>query len=106
MNEGQKSTLENFAKHIKETNPVAIGVAYMLLDCGCIQTGPFDEHGSQAGPIEHFLTKVEDGNIKLCPQCMNDGGPHQRVSESGLLFFDPMQLSDSEKEWIGNKIFC
>jgi hypothetical protein len=106
MTDNQRMTLEKFAAHIKNTNPVAIGVAYMVLDCGCLQGGPFDEHGDQAGPIEHFLVQASGETIKICQPCMDDGGKADRVAASGLLFFSPEELEDVEKQWLCNKIFC
>lgn len=106
MNEDQKSTLEKFAHHIQQCSPYAIGIAYMILDCGCLQSGPFDEHGDQAGPVEHFLTHSSGDSIKICSKCVEDGGPPQRVRESGLIFFEPDTLSDLQKQWICSKIFC
>jgi hypothetical protein len=106
MNESQQSTVQKFAAHIKHTNSSAVGVAYLVLGCGCIQGGPFDENGDQAGPIEHFLTQGNGESIKICPECVKDGGPPERVAESALLFFDPVAFSDSEKNWICSKIFC
>lgn len=106
MNESQKNTIEKFAAHIKHTNSDAIGVAYLVLGCGCIQGGPFDKHGDQAGPVEHFLTQTDGGSIKICPECMKDGGPSERVVESLMLFFDPEGLTDNQREWLCNKIFC
>ncbi len=105
MNEKQQNTVEKFAAHIKHTNPKAIGVAYLVLGCGCVQSGPFDENGDQAGPIEHFLTQSDGGSIKICPECMKDGGPPERVTESLLLFFDPESLTNNQREWLCNKIF-
>ncbi|HQN20492.1 MAG TPA: hypothetical protein PKV86_15175, partial [Syntrophobacteraceae bacterium] len=99
-------TVQNFAKHIRNTNPIAIGVAYLVLDCGCMQGGPFDENGDQAGPLEHFLTQSEGDSIKICAECMKDGGPPERVIESAMLFFDPESLTDDQKETICSKIFC
>ena len=106
MNERQQDTVQKFAAHVKHTNPKAIGVAYLVLGCGCIQGGPFDENGDQAGAIEHFLVHGNGDSIKICPECMKDGGPPERVSESALLFFEPGTLTNTQKEWICNKIFC
>jgi hypothetical protein len=106
MNDKQQRTVQNFAKHITNTNPKAIGVAYLVLDCGCMQGGPFDENGDQAGPVEHFLTQGEGDSIEICAECMKDGGPPERVIESAMLFFDPESLTDDQKDSICNKIFC
>jgi hypothetical protein len=106
MNEKQHRTVENFAKHIKHTNPNAVGVAYLVLSCGCMQGGPFDQNGDQAGPIEHFLTQSDGDSIKICAECMKDGGPPERVVESAMLFFDPETMTDEQKERLCNKIFC
>ena len=106
MTEQQQSTAGKFAAHIKETNPKAIGVAYLVLDCGCLQGGPFDEDGNQAGQIEHFLMQDNGGSIKLCPECVKDGGPPERVVKSALLFFDPDNFTADQKNEICGKIFC
>jgi hypothetical protein len=106
MNETQQNTVEKFAGHIKHTNPKAIGVAYLVLGCGCLQGGPFDENGDQAGPIEHFLTQSNGDSIKICQECMKDGGPPERVTESLLLFFEPESLTNNQREWLCNKVFC
>jgi hypothetical protein len=105
MDETQQSTVQKFAAHIKHTNQKAIGVAYLVLGCGCIQGGPFDENGDQAGPIEHFLMQSNGGSIKICHECMKDGGPPERVTESALLFFEPDALTNTQKDCICNKIF-
>jgi hypothetical protein len=105
LNEKQQRTVENFAKHIKHTNPKAIGVAYLILGCGCMQGGPFDENGDQAGPIEHFLTQGDGDSIKICPECMKDGGPPERVVESAMLFFDPETVTNEQRDWLCNRIF-
>jgi hypothetical protein len=106
MNEKQKDTVEKFAAHIKHTNPNAIGVAYLVLGCGCIQGGPFDHNGDQSGPVEHFLTQSNGDSIKICQECMKDGGPPERVTESLMLFFEPESLTNNQREWLCNKIFC
>jgi hypothetical protein len=106
MDEKQQDTAQKFAEHIKHTNPKAIGVAYLVLGCGCLQGGPFDENGDQAGPIEHFLTQSDGDSIKICPECVKDGGPPERVTESVLLFFDPDSLNTAQKHFICSKIFC
>ena len=105
MDEKQQKTVQQFAEHIKHTNPQAIGVAYLVLGCGCLQGAPFDENGDQAGPIEHFLTQSNGDSIKICPECANDGGPPERVTGSALLFFDPDNLTTAKKHWICSKIF-
>jgi hypothetical protein len=105
MNEKQQDTAQKFAEHIKHTNPKAIGVAYLILGCDCLQGGPFDENGDQAGPVEHFLTQSDGGSIKICPECAKDGGPPERVTGSAILFFDPDSLTTAKKHWLCSKIF-
>jgi hypothetical protein len=106
MNEKQQRTVENFAKHIKHTNPNAVGVAYLVLNCGCMQGGPFDQNGDQVGSVEHFLTQSDGDSIKICAECMKDGGPPERVVESAMLFLDPETMTDDQRELLCKKIFC
>ena len=106
MDEKQKSTVEKFAAHVQHTIPEAIGVAFLMLGCGCLQGGPFDENGDQIGQIEHFLMQNNGGSIRLCPECTQDGGPPERVIKSALVFFEPDKFSDDQKQSICDKIFC
>ncbi len=105
MDEKQQDTAQRFAEHIKLTNPKAIGVAFLVLGCGCLQGGPFDENGDQVGPVEHFLTQSSGDSITICPECMKDGGAPERVTGSALLFFEPDSLTTAKKHWISSKIF-
>jgi hypothetical protein len=106
MTEKQRITVEKFAAHVQHTNPKAIGVAFLMLGCGCLQGGPFDENGDQVGQVEHFLMQDNGGSIKLCPECIKDGGPPERVTNSALIFFEPDQFTDDQKQVICDKIFC
>jgi hypothetical protein len=106
MNGNQQETIEKFAAHIKETNPKAIGVAFLMLGCGCLQGGPFDENGDQVGQVEHFLMQNNGGSIRLCPECMKDNGPPERVVKSAMVFFEPDKFTDDQKTSICDKIFC
>ena len=99
MDEKQQKTVQQFAEHIKHTNPQAIGVAYLVLGCGCLQGAPFDENGDQAGPIEHFLTQSNGDSIKICPECANDGGPPEE-SPARSSSFDPDNLATAKRHWI------
>ena len=106
MTEKQRSTVEKFAAHVQHTNPKAIGVAFLMLNCGCLQGGPFDENGAQVGQVEHFLVQTNGGTINLCPECVADAGPPERVTKSAMVFFEPDKFSDQEKKVIRDKIFC
>jgi hypothetical protein len=105
MDEKQQATVEKYSLYVKGSNPEAIGVAFLLFDCGCLQGGPFDASGDQAGPITH-LGQVAEGEIMLCSACISDGGAPERVTESFLLFFQPCSLTKKERDFIGAKIFC
>jgi hypothetical protein len=105
MNEEQHRAVENFAKHIKQTNPGSIGIAYLVLSCGCLQGGPFDEDGEQSGPMAHILTKSHGDAIEICADCMADGGSPERVVESAMLFFNPAATTSDQKERLCSRIF-
>ncbi len=105
MDEKQQDTAQRFVEHIKLTNPKAIGVAFLVLGCGCLQGGPFDENGDQVGPVKHLLTQSSGDSITICQECMMDGGAPERVTGSALLFFEPDRLTTAKKHWISSKIF-
>lgn len=105
MNEKHRATVENWANYVRNSNPEAIGVAFLAFDCGCLQGGPFNLNGDQAGPINH-LGQVAEGEVKLCQACISDGGSPSRSAESFLLFFQPCNLTEEERDQMGAKIFC
>lgn len=100
----QVRTAQKFAAYVESTNPDAVGIALLFLECGCIQAGPFDADGDQVGPVKH-LGQTDHGEIRICPECVDDGGDPQRVSNSAIIFFQPSRWTDEEKESISMKIF-
>lgn len=105
MEDNQTDILNIWASRIRSSNPEAIGIAFMLLECGCLKGGPFNANGDQVGPVAH-REQVTDGEIRLCKECAADGGAVERISKPFLLFFQPCGLSEDEKNRIGAKIFC
>ncbi len=105
LEDEQTDILDLWANQVRNSTPEAIGIAFVLLECGCLKGGPFDANGDQAGPVAH-REQVTDGEIKRCETCARDGGAMERVSKSFLLFFQPCSLSREEKDRIGAKIFC
>lgn len=104
IRDDQMKTAQMFAAYVESTNPEAAGIALMFLECGCVQAGPFDGSGEQAGPVNH-LGQTVHGEIRICPECVHDGGDANRASGSALIFFQPLNWTDEEKERIGTKIF-
>ena len=104
MNDEQMKTARMFAGHIESTTPDAVGVALIFLDCGCIQGGPFDENGEQIGALTH-LGQTMHGEIRICQECMENGGSQQRVVDSGIIFFKPLSIDEEKKAEISRKIF-
>jgi hypothetical protein len=105
LNERQWNVVNKWAGHVRSSSPEAIGLAILPFDCGCLQAGPFDANGDQAGPVVH-LGQLIDSETKLCEECMKDGGSPARVDKPFLLFFQPCRLGMEERERIGAKIFC
>lgn len=104
MSDEQMKTARMFARHIESTIPDAMGVALIFLDCGCIQGGPFNEDGEQIGALTH-LGQTIHGEIRICQECMEDGGSQRRVVDSGIIFFQPSSIDEEKKTKIGQKIF-
>ena len=104
IHDDQMKTAQMFAAYVESTNPEAVGVALIFLECGCVQAGPFDAHGEQVGPVKHLGQTVR-GEIRICLECVDDGGDPQRVSSSAIIFFQPFKWTDEEKERISMKIF-
>ncbi|NLI82003.1 MAG: hypothetical protein GX443_09990 [Deltaproteobacteria bacterium] len=100
----QMRTAKMFAHHMERMHPGAMGVALIFLDCGCIQGGPFDAEGNPMAPLTH-LGQTEKGEIKVCEDCLRDGGAPERVTDSSLIFFRSGEVSEEKKAWIGKKIF-
>lgn len=104
IHDDQVKTAQMFAAYVESTNPDAVGVALLFLECGCVQAGPFDAHGDQIGPVKH-LGQTVHGEIRICPECIDDGGDPQRVASSAIIFFQPFKWTDDEKQRISTKIF-
>jgi len=104
MSDEQMKTARMFARHIESTIPDAMGVALIFLDCGCIQGGPFNEDGEQIGALTH-LGQTIHGEIRICQECMEDGGSQRRVADSGIIFFQPSSIGEEKKAKISRKIF-
>ena len=104
LNEMQWNVVYKWVGHVRSSNPEAIGLAVVAFECGCLQAGPFDESGDQAGPVVH-LGQIIEGETKLCVKCTGDGGAPDRVDRSFLLFFQPCRLGKEERDRIGARIF-
>jgi hypothetical protein len=104
VEERQLETAQMFAKYIESTNPAAIGVAMMFFECGCSQGGPFDDDGNQIAVITHLGQTIE-GEVRICEECLNDGGAVERVTKSALVFFRPHQVTEEQRARISEKIF-
>lgn len=104
MRDDQMKTARMFAAYVESTNPEAVGVALLFLECGCVQAGPFDMRGDQVGPVKH-LGQTVHGEIRICPECVDDGGDPQRVAGSAIIFFQPSKWTDDEKQRVSTKIF-
>lgn len=100
----QMKTAQLFAQYIEQTNPEAAGIALMFFECGCIQGGPFDGNGDQVGAITH-LGQTIGGEIRVCDECVDDGGAPERVTRPAIVFFEPSNLTEERKGEISRKIF-
>jgi hypothetical protein len=100
----QMKTVQMFAQYVHKTNSDASGVAYMFFECGCVQGAPFDAGGDQVGPITHLGQTIR-GEIRVCGECVKDGGAPERVTKSALIFFNPSALTEEERERISDRIF-
>lgn len=105
LNKMQWNVVNKWLGHVRSSNPEAIGLAVLVFDCGCLQAGPFDANGDQAGTVVH-LGQLIDDETKLCEKCVIDGGAQERVEKPFLLFFQPCPLGKEERDRIGAKIFC
>ena len=56
-----------------ETYPVAIGVAYQILDCGCAYICPVSADGEPMGEMVHISGKTGSSGAPICFKCKMDG---------------------------------
>jgi hypothetical protein len=104
MNEAQLGITKAYANKIQASHTEAAGVAFVVLDCGCIRAAPFNMAGDQAGGVA-MLRVIIGEKRRTCQKCQRDKGNNPaRVQESTFLWFEPCPLSKKERNLMAQKI--
>ena len=104
MDETQLALTKAYANKIRSSNTEAAGVAFLLLDCGCIRAAPFNRPGDPAGGVAVLRVIIGDKR-RSCQRCQKDKGNNPaRVQESTVFWFEPCLLSKKERKLMEKKI--
>jgi hypothetical protein len=93
---------------ILDTHPVAIGVAYKVLDCGCALLCGMSAGGDPIGNLQHISGQpIKKGaRIPICLKCRQDSGLDRVIWEG--IYWPGSQQEWPEKDLrvsIGCKVF-
>ena len=95
-------------RSILAEHPVAIGVAYKVLDCGCALLCGMSAGGDPVGPLQHISGQPikKRARIPICLKCRKDKGLDRVVWEG--IYWPGSQQEWPEKDLrvsIGRKVF-
>lgn len=102
-----REELKDFCEGLILQYPDAMGIAYMELDCGCINSCGVSAKGDPIGEMQSISDRAQKGDT-LCLRCYRDKRiDWSRVIEKGLIWpgDDSERPDKTIRSAIGKRVF-